>query len=220
MSDTSKPADLTAAIKRLQDARKKRQTDLEAAQADLRGILTHRQESILVARGILGLATDAGMQNPSGGALVNLGPALQRIMATNRVLLDVTNNDDWGAISPRMERVLQLKMDAFYVEVNSLFLLNGVRVITQPPTGRPDLAQELGTKVMTGEVPISLDPAERYFLSAVETHAPPDALTAVEASVKATREQRHADLAKAEADLREIMTPRQEAVLVGLGLLD
>lgn len=220
MSDQSKTADVNAALAKLRDARKKRRTDLEKAQSDLRSILTHRQETILVARGMLGMATDNGMEDPSGGMIVNLGPALQRIVETNRVLLGVTNNDDWGAIEPRMLRVLQLRMDAYAVELNSLFLLNGVRVITQPPAGRPDIGLELGGKAMTGELPVSLDPAEHALLNALETHAPAEALSAAEANAKATREARHADLAKAQADLREILTPKQEAILVGLGLLE
>jgi hypothetical protein len=220
MSETSKSADITAAMNKLRDVRKKRKTDLEAAQSDLRDLLSHRQESILVARGILGLATDDGMADPSGGMLVNMGPALQRIMATNRVLLNLTNNDDWSAISPRMQRVLQLKMDAYGVQINTLFLLNNVRVITTLPAGRPDVSLELGAKALTGELPVSLDPAEHSLLNAVETRAPIEAINAAEANAKMSREQRHADLAKAEADLREIMTPRQEAVLLGLGLLD
>jgi|GEM_PF-2377444 Spy/CpxP family protein refolding chaperone len=220
MSDQTKMADVNATLARVRAARKKRQADMDKAQSALRAVLTHKQEMALVARGMLGMQTAAGMAGPSGGLMVDFGPALQRIMATNRMLLSVTADDEWKVISPRLLRVLQMKTDAYAVELNSLFLINGIRVITQLPAGRPDIGLDLGSRALTGELPVSLDPAERALENALDFHAPIADVNAAADNAAAAREQRQADLAKAQSDLLEVLTHKQEAVLVALGMLE
>jgi hypothetical protein len=46
-------AELTAAIAKVQEARKAKQAELEKAQSDLRKVLTTRQEAIATASGLL-----------------------------------------------------------------------------------------------------------------------------------------------------------------------
>jgi hypothetical protein len=220
MSDQPNTNDLKVSMTRLRDARKKRQADLAKAESDLRSVLTHRQETALEARGLLEMQTAAGMQEPAGRLLVNFDPALQRIMATNRIFMAVSNDDDWAVISSRLLPVLKMKFDEYAVEVNSLFLLNGVRATTQLPPGRPDIGLDLGSRALTGELTVSLDPAEHGFQSAVQTHAPPENVTAAAANAQAVREQRATALAQARSYLLEVLTRKQEAVMVALGMLE
>ncbi|MGD1084889.1 MAG: hypothetical protein ABSA47_09095 [Verrucomicrobiota bacterium] len=219
-ADQSTTADITAALTKARAARKQKLADMAKAESDLREVLTHEQEAALVARGILELDTDSGPAQPSGGILTDLSPAIQKILDADRVTLSVTGDDEWGVIAPRLRRVVQFQLDAYAVGVNSLFLLNGVRVITQLPAGRPDIGQELGSKVITGELSVALDPAEHGLQNATETKAPMTEVNAALANARATREARLAGLAQAQADLLELLTHRQEAVLVATGLLE
>jgi hypothetical protein len=219
-SDATTVADVNSALAKTREARKQRQAALAKAAADLRAVLTHQQEATLVARGILDLGTDAGALPPSGGIVVDLTPAIQRVLDAERMALSVESDDEWGVISPRLRRVAQFQMDAYAVQVNSLFVINGVRVMTQPPAGRPDLAQELGSKVITGELSVTLDAAERALQSALEAKAPAADVNANLANAQAAREQRQEGLAGARADLLEVLTHKQEAVLVAQGFLE
>ena len=49
----AKPADLKSALSAYRDAREKAKADLAKAQKDLQGVVTVRQEAILVSRGLL-----------------------------------------------------------------------------------------------------------------------------------------------------------------------
>jgi len=53
VDDKSPAAELKAKLKAVQDEQKDKQAKLVAAQADLRGVLTSRQEAILTLRGLL-----------------------------------------------------------------------------------------------------------------------------------------------------------------------
>ncbi len=49
----SKPEEIKAKLDALREAKTKAKTDLTAAQADLKGVLTQRQEAVLVEAGLL-----------------------------------------------------------------------------------------------------------------------------------------------------------------------
>jgi hypothetical protein len=219
-SDQTTAADINSALAKARAARKQKLADMAKAESDLRAVLTHQQEAVLVARGMLELDTDTAPAPPSGGITIDLSPAIAKMLESERVSLSVEDEDEWRVISPRLQRVVRFQLDAYAVDVNSLFVINGVRVMTQAPAGRPDLGQELGSKIITGELSVSLDPLERTLQNALDAKAAMVDVNTALANARTAREQRQADLDKARSDLLEVLTHKQEAVLVALGLLE
>jgi len=131
----------------------------------------------------------------------------QMIVDAQRDNLSVTNDDDWKAISPKLLKVVQLQMQARTAGIGNMF--GGMR------GGAGGGARRAGG--MFGGAP---DPADDALQAALDNNAPIAQVKAALAKVRASREQKRVELAKAQSDLRELLTTRQEATLVSAGLLD
>jgi len=64
------------------------------------------------------------------------------------------------------------------------------------------------------------DPALESLQQSVDNNAPKAQLKEALAELREKRKQKQADLAKAQDDLRSVLTTRQEAILVLAGMLD
>jgi hypothetical protein len=63
------------------------------------------------------------------------------------------------------------------------------------------------------------DPEGEALQSAIDRNASPAEFKAAIAKVAAARKQKQAKLDQARSDLRDLLTPRQEAIAVSMGLL-
>ena len=184
--------------------------------------LTH---SLLLAGSLLFLLaapSDATAQTPGGGGgggrggRANRDPAqfLARRMEQYRQQLGVTSDDEWKVIQPRIEKVMQAQRETRLVG------FRGMRRGGNNPggqTGSGPGATGRGNRGGRGNTPPSLE--VQALQQALDSSASAEEVKARLAKVRETVKQREASLVKAQADLRAVLTTRQEAVAVLAGLL-
>jgi hypothetical protein len=149
-----------------------------------------------------------------GGGLRNLlGDPAQRsqmLVDSLRDTLMVTNDDEWDVISPRLLKVVQLKSDNSTAEVGKLVSSFTSR-LGGGAGGRGGLANLLGTQP---------DPTTEALRMALESNGTVAEIKAALANYRAAKLQRQAELAKAQAALKDVLTVRQEAALALAGYLE
>jgi Spy/CpxP family protein refolding chaperone len=156
-----------------------------------------------------------------GGGRPNFDPAQfrQMILDNMRDQLEVTNDAEWKVIGDQVQKVFDAQREqGFGGGLNMMRMLrrnnnNGQGGGNAQGGGRRagGLAAAFGA-----DIP---DPEGEALQSAIDRNAPPAELKAAIAKVAAVRKQKQAKLDQARSDLRELLTPRQEAIAVSLGLL-
>jgi hypothetical protein len=132
----------------------------------------------------------------------------QRMMDNFRQQLGVTNDDEWGVIAERLSKVARMKMEAMFSAGAGMMAgmrrggngqgpgARGLASFAQPDANVDNLQKALDGNAATAQIK--------------------EALT----KLREARKQKEAELAKAQADLRSVLTTRQEATLVLAGMLD
>jgi hypothetical protein len=152
-----------------------------------------------------------GGQGGQGRGGRNFDPAQmqQRMLDRYKELLEVTNDDEWKAISPRVVKVMEARRDTFGGMGRGMF-------------GRPrssdtqpaDQGQQ--RRGMFGGTP---SPEADALQKAIDSKASKAEMKAALDKYVASRKAKQAELEKAQASLRELLTPRQEAIATLNGLL-
>ncbi|MEN9574683.1 MAG: hypothetical protein RL514_2538 [Verrucomicrobiota bacterium] len=168
----------------------------------------------LVAVGGLTSTATAQEQKSRGG--FNPEEMRARMTERTRELLDVKNEDEWKLIFARIEKVTEAQR-----EVRGL---NGdMRLLFSRSTGdQPAAAPGGDTGGRTrgpGGFGGTPNPDSEALSKAVTTKAPTDELKQRLAKVRDARKAAEAKYDKAADDLRQVLTVRQEATLVAVGLL-
>jgi hypothetical protein len=132
----------------------------------------------------------------------------QRIMDNFRQQLAVTNDEEWNIISERLSKVSRMKMEAMMSA--GAGMMAGMR--------RGGNGQGGGFRGFPGFS--QTDPDAESLQKALESKVPTAEIKTALAKLRDARKQKAADLAKAQADLRSVLTMRQEATLVLAGMLD
>ena len=142
-----------------------------------------------------------------GGFRGNFDPAQfrQRIMDNIRAELGFTNDTDWNAVQPLIQKVMDARRD-----VGSGM---GMRMMFRRPGGdnqeRPRRGGFFGQP----------SPESEALQQAIENHVPDAQLQQTLERYRASMKQKEADLAKAQENLRKVLTIRQEAQATLMGLL-
>jgi hypothetical protein len=169
------------------------------------------------AAAVLSLGTSQLAAQPNGGGGGfgggrNFDPAQmqQRMLERYKELLEVTNDDEWKAIEPRVTKVMEARRDTFAGMGRGMFG-RGPRGGDNPPgdQGQQRRGGMFGTPSPEAE---ALQKAIDSKASKAETKAALDKYVA-------SRKAKEADLEKSQAALRELLTPRQEAIATLNGLL-
>ncbi len=151
---------------------------------------------------------------PGGGRFGgrNFDPAQfrQRMMENIKQELEITNDDEWKAIEPRIQKVMDARRDAFS-GMGRPFFGRGPRGGDNQPGDRGD--QRRGG---FGGTP---NPAADALQKAIDSKASKAEMKAALEKYVASRKTQQAELEKAQAALRELLTPRQEAIATLNGLL-
>jgi len=139
-------------------------------------------------------------------------------------------DDEWQVLQPRLTKVMELRRNANTGSMRMLFGRRGRRgrrgrgsdragasgAEARPAQGgrtqRPDRPQREPSEVRkkAGELSTTLEKKD----------ATPDEIKAKLTALRTARDAARAELAKAQQQLREIVTQRQEAMLVLMGMLD
>ena len=152
---------------------------------------------------VMSLGTSQLVAQPNGGpgggpGGRNFDPAQmqQRMLERYKELLEVTNDDEWKAIEPRVTKVMEARRDTMGGMGRGMFGRGpGGGVFGTPSPEAEALQKAIDSKASKAELKAAL---EKYV---------------------ASRKTKQADLEKSQAALRELLTPRQEAIAALNGLL-
>ena len=168
----------------------------------------------------LGLgATQALAQRQGGG---NFDPAQmqQRMMDRYKEQLEVKSDDEWKIISERVTKVMDARRN---LGGGNLF---GRRTGGGPggATGTNDPSadnQNQNRRNRGGGIfgPTEPDPAAEALQKAIDAKAPAEEIKAKLAAYRASRKDKQAKLDKAQDELRQVLSLRQEGMAVLAGLL-
>lgn len=140
----------------------------------------------------------------------NVDPAQfqQRMLDGIRDQMNVTNDDEWNVIQPRVQKVLDARRDAMAGGgFGAMFRRRGGNNNDQG--GRPRRGGMFGNP----------SPELEALQKAIDDNAPTDQIKSALEKYRAYEKQKEADLEQAQADLQKVLTVKQEAVAVTLGLL-
>jgi hypothetical protein len=149
------------------------------------------------------LAQPQGMdfQNMDPQQMMNM--IQERINSSFRDQMNVTNDTEWAAIEQKIAAVTKARM-ATMADTGMMGMMPGGR------GGAGGFASMFGTP----------SPETEALRRAVEDNAPPAQIHALLIKFQAARKQKEAAVTKAEAELKAILTPRQEAIAVVGGLVE
>ncbi|MGA2555768.1 MAG: hypothetical protein ABSG04_05785 [Verrucomicrobiota bacterium] len=162
---------------------------------------------VTVNRG--GGANFAGGGPGGGRGAFDFSQIVPMMVQGMRQQLGVNNDDEWNAIEPRLEKVVKLKMEERTAGISGMMggMMGG--------RGMGGGAMP-GLNALTGDP----DPAVDALQKAVDNNAPAAEVKAAMAKVRDARQQKRQALLKAQQDLKEILSIRQEATLLLMGQLD
>lgn len=165
----------------------------------------------LLALGGLASTSTAQDQKSRGG----FNPEEMRARMTERVreLLEVKNEDEWKLIQARIEKAQEAQREVRSVSGDFRLLFS--RSGDQGGPGGGDNNRGRGPGGFGG----TPNPDAEAFSKAVQNKAPTDELKQRMARVREARKNAEAKYDKAADDLRQVLTVRQEATLVAVGLL-
>lgn len=136
-----------------------------------------------------------------GGGNFDPAQMQQQILERYKERLEVTN-DEWTVIKPLVEKVTQARREA----------MSGMR----GPRRGGDNATGNSGRAATGPAP---SPEAEALQQALDSKAGSDVLKAKLATFRDARKTKEAALTKAQEDLRKVLTVRQEATAILMGLL-
>jgi len=134
----------------------------------------------------------------------------QRMMDRYREQLEIKGDDEWKAIQPRIEKVMEARR-------NVGFGGPGMgRMFGPQRGGRDNNEQGENRRPRFGGEP---NPDVEALQKAVDAKASNEEIKSKLAKYRESRKEKEAALAKAQDDLRKVLTVRQEANAVLMGLL-
>lgn len=137
-----------------------------------------------------------------------------RMAERTRELLDVKNDDEWKLVNARLEKVQEAQR-----EVRALSGNMGLLFSRGGDQGGGDQGGRTRGPGGPGGFGGTPSPEAEALSKAVTSKAPSDEMKQRLARVREARKNAEAKYDKAADDLRQVLTVRQEAVLVAVGLL-
>ena len=165
---------------------------------------------------MMSLGTSQLVAQPNGGpgggpGGRNFDPAQmqQRMLERYKEVLEVANDDEWKAIEPRVTKVMEARRDS----------MSGMgRMFGRGPGGGGGPGADQGGQRRGGMFGTP-SPEADALQKAIDSKASKAEMKAALEKYVASRKTKQADLDKAQAALRELLTPRQEAIATLNGLL-
>jgi hypothetical protein len=156
-------------------------------------------------------AQGGGFGGPGGGRGFDPTQIRQMILDNIRTNLEVKDDGEWKVIGDQVQKVFDAQLQAGFgggMDMMRMFRRNNPQGGARRGGG---LAAMLGAD--------TADPEGEALQSAIDKNAPPAELKAAIAKVAAARAQKQARLDEARKDLRQLLSVRQEAIAVSMGLL-
>jgi Spy/CpxP family protein refolding chaperone len=165
-------------------------------------MLTKRSMGFVAVALFAGLMALPTMAQPQGG----FDPAQFRQQMNDRIkqMLGATD-EEYQALQPKIEKLMTLQRDSR----GGMGFGRGRGGPGGPPGGDPN-AQQSPTQAATKDLQTALDNKD----------AKPEEIKAKLTALREAREKAKSEMTAAQKDLRELLTQRQEAVMVMMGFLD
>ena len=156
----------------------------------------------------------AAQERPGRG---NFDPEQMRQRAMDRYkdALEVTNDDEWKVIRARIEKVNEARREVGFGAMGpgpGAFGRRGSEGGGPPRTGEDQGGRRRG-------IGADSSPEAEDLQKAIDSKASADELKAKLAKLREARKQKEANLEKAQEELRKVLSVRQEASAVLMGLL-
>jgi hypothetical protein len=142
-----------------------------------------------------------------GGGNFDPAQMQQRILDNVRDELNFTNDTDWDAVQPLVQKVLDARRDVGFGNMGRLF-------------GRPRGGDQGGGNRRGGGMFGTPTPEQEALQKAIDEDAPAAQVKDLLAKYEASKKVKQAKLVQAQADLRAVLSSKQEAQATLLGLLD
>ena len=157
-----------------------------------------------------------GPGGPGGGGRPDRGnfdsARMQQFMLDRtKEMLEVTSDDEWKAIQPRVQKVMDLRRDSLSGMGRGMF--------GRGPRGGDNAQPGDQGQQRRGGFGGTPSPEADALQKAIDSKAAKAELKAALEKYVASRKVKQAEMEKAQAALRELLTPRQEAIATLNGLL-
>jgi Spy/CpxP family protein refolding chaperone len=139
----------------------------------------------------------------------------QRINSSYRDQMDVTNDDEWALIEGRINAVTQARLAAT-ADTGGVFGMMGMGGMRGGNGGNGGGGPGGGFRNMFGQP----SPESQALQKAIDDNAPAAQIKTLIAKLQAAHKEKLDKLAKAQEDLRAVLTTRQEAIAIMGGLLN
>jgi len=141
---------------------------------------------------------------PGGGRNFDPAAMQQRMMDRVREDLGFTNDTDWSAVQPLVQKVMDARRDVGFA---------GMGMMGRGGRGGQGGGGRGG---MFGQT----SPEQEALQKAIEANAPAGQIKELLAKYKAARKEKQAKLQAAQADLRKVLSVKQEAQATLMGLVE
>jgi hypothetical protein len=137
----------------------------------------------------------------------------QQMMDRYKEVLEVTDDAEWKAMQPLVQKVMEARRDSFGGMGRGMFGRGGPR---GGNNGQPADQQGQSRRGMFGGAP---NPDADALQKAIDSKASKAEIKAALEKYVASRKAKQAALEQSQADLRKVLTSRQEAIATLNGLL-
>ena len=184
-----------------------------------------KRQHLLILVGIaamLGMASttalaqnDEGPGGRRGGRDFDPEQMRQRMMENIRDQMSVTNADEWKVLEARIQKVMDARREAGPAgNFGRMMRRRGGNEGDMGPGQGPGGGRRGG---FFGGQPM---PEQEALDKAIDSNAPTEQIKAAMEKYRAARKAKEAALEKAQADLKQVLSVKQEAVALSLGLLN
>ncbi|HEV2691785.1 MAG TPA: hypothetical protein VG347_02705 [Verrucomicrobiae bacterium] len=148
-------------------------------------------------------------QGGGGGGGFDPAQMQERRMARYQEQLGLTNDVDWDAVKPLVQKVMDAQRDVFSGQMRGMF-----------GGGRRGGQGGGGGQGGPGGGMFPADPARDALQQAIDDNVPTAQIKDLLAKYKAAQKAKQAKLDAAQSDLKKVLTTKQEAEAVLLGLVN
>lgn len=161
---------------------------------------------------------DSGRQGfPGGRGMMGDPQQMQQMMSDRlRDILGISE-EEWTVIGPKVLKVLSLNMES---RGNPMRMFLG-RPGSQGPGGQAGAAQSMRRRFTGNTQPGPMDLAMEELQKLLEDeNSDAGKIKQAVTKIRKEREKNEQEIARAKKELRELLSVRQEAILISMGLLD
>ena len=166
-----------------------------------------------------GMGANQALAQRQGGGNFDPAQMQQRMMDRYKEVLEVKSDDEWKIISERVTKVMDARRNLGAGAGGLFGRRTGGGPGGAPGATDPGADNNQNRRNRGGFTPTEPDPAAEALQKAIEAKAPAEEIKAKLAAYRASRKDKEAKLEKAQDELRQVLSLRQEGMAVLAGLL-